>query len=631
MSTIFKSIADGMNAILQAVAKWQFRFAMLILGLMSFPIAIDIIGRTMFRSPLPGCMEIEEFYMVLLLFFSLPFTEYTKTHISIDFITKYFPDTVNKALDVAYKLMGAVFLLTAAWWAVKQAQTQSAITTAELYLPIWPFLLVVALGMAAAGFISVMHMFYAMAELCERRKGWLIPVMLLAAAALCTCPIWMKYFGLRLSKTSLGIIGWSLMLALLFLRFPLSHSMGLVGMLGLCLVNRNMAAGLGLVGIAPYNSMMNFVMVAVPLFVLMGEVTSKSGISRDLFEAASTWLGRIPGGLAMSAVAGCAGFAAICGESLPTAVTMSSVALPEMQRMNYRNDLSCGSLAAGGTLGILIPPSVGFIFYSVVTEQSVGRLFMAGMIPGLLLAGMFMLVIFFTALRDPSAAPAGPSTTFVQKLRSMRKVLGFTFIFLVIILGIMTGLMNPTEASAVGCLAAFLIAGLGKRLNLTLIKESFVETMKIVSRLLFILAGVGVLGFFLAQTRLPTNMASWIAGLGFSKYVTLVIILLIWVALGCVLNVLPMIMLTLPALFPTVEMLGFDPIWFGVLAVIVMEMGQLTPPVGIVCFAVSSVGNVPLPTVFKGILPFFICMWLLVVLLIFFPHLATWLPDLLFS
>ncbi|MBO4318693.1 MAG: TRAP transporter large permease subunit [Mailhella sp.] len=631
MSSLFKSIADGMNTVLQAAAKWQFKIALLILGLMPFPIAIDIIGRTMFRSPLPGCMEIEEFCMVLLLFFSLPFTEYSRTQISIDFITKYFSKTVNTALDVAYKLMAAVFLFTAAYWAVQQAITQSAITTAELLIPIWPFLIVVALGMTVAGFISLMQLFYAMAELSEQRKGLLIPIMLLAAAALCSCPLWMKYFGIKISKSNLGVIGWTLMLALLFLRFPLAHSMGLIGMLGLCLVNRNLAAGLSLVGIAPYNAMMNFVMVSVPLFVLMGEVTSKSGISRDLFEAASTWLGRVPGGLAMSAVAGCAGFAAICGESLPTAVTMSSVALPEMQHMKYRDDLSCGALAAGGTLGILIPPSVGFIFYSVVTEQSVGRLFMAGMIPGLILAGMFMLIIFFTALHDPAAAPAGPSTTFGEKLRCLRKVIGFTFIFLVIILGIMTGLMNPTEASAIGCLAAFIIAALGRRLNLTLVKESFEETMKIVSRLLYILAGVGVLGFFLAQTKLPTNMASWIAGLGFSKYVTLAIILLIWVALGCVLNVLPMIMLTLPALFPTVEMLGFDPIWFGVVAVIVMEMGQLTPPVGIVCFAVSSVGNVPLPTVFKGILPFFICMWLLVLLLIFCPQIATWLPDMLFS
>ena len=620
-----------MERVLGVVAAWQFRLAMAVMGFMPFPIAVDIIGRTCFHAPLPGCMEIEEFCMVLLLFLSLPFTELSKTHISIDFLTKNLPEWQQKLLDVAFSFMSCVFLFTASWWAVLQAQLKADITTAELLIPIWPFMLVVAMGMALAGLISFMHLLRNMADVLQAGHGaWMLLVLVLAVVFV-SLPLLLRGLGVRVGKTELGVVGWLVMLVLLFLRFPLAYAMGLTGMLGLCLVSRNMAADLSIVGVAPYSSMMSFVLVSVPLFVLMGEITSKSGISRDLFEAAACWMGRVPGGLAMSAVAGCAGFAAICGESLPTAVTMSSVALPEMQRMHYRNDLSCGALAAGGTLGILIPPSVGFIFYSIVTEQSVGRLFMAGMVPGLLLALLFILSILLIVLRDRNAAPAGPRTTMIEKLRSLRRVLGFTFIFLVIILGIMTGLMNPTEASAIGCLAALVIAVAGRRFTMAMLRESFVETMKIVSRLLFILAGVAILGYFLALTRLPSHMADWIGGLGLPRYVTLFVILLIWVALGCVMNVIPMILLTLPALYPTIEMLGFDPIWFGVLAVIVMEMGQLTPPVGIVCFAVSSVGKVPLEVVFKGIMPFFICMWLLVILLLVFPQIALWLPDLLFS
>lgn len=631
MVRLLEGLAGAMERVLGVVADWQFRLAMAVMGFMPFPIAIDIIGRTCFHAPLPGCMEIEEFCMVLLLFLSLPFTELSKTHISIDFLTKNLPEWQQKLLDVAFSFMGCVFLFTASWWAVLQAQVKADITTAELLIPIWPFMLVVALGMALAGLVSFMHLLRGMAEVLRAGHGGRMLLALLLAAVFVSLPLLLRGLGVRVGKTELGVVGWLAMLVLLFLRFPLAHAMGLTGMLGLCLVSRNMSAGLSIVGVAPYSSMMSFVLVSVPLFVLMGEITSKSGISRDLFEAASCWMGRVPGGLAMSAVAGCAGFAAICGESLPTAVTMSSVALPEMQRMRYRNDLSCGALAAGGTLGILIPPSVGFIFYSIVTEQSVGRLFMAGMVPGLLLALLFIVSILVIVLRDRDAAPAGPRTTMVEKLRSLRKVLGFTFIFLVIILGIMTGLMNPTEASAIGCLAALVIAAAGRRFTMAMLRESFVETMKIVSRLLFILAGVAILGYFLALTRLPSHMADWISDLRLPRYVTLFVILLIWVALGCVMNVIPMILLTLPALYPTIEMLGFDPIWFGVLAVIVMEMGQLTPPVGIVCFAVSSVGKVPLGVVFRGIMPFFLCMWLLVALLLVFPQIALWLPNLLFS
>jgi tripartite ATP-independent transporter DctM subunit len=406
--------------------------------------------------------------------------------------------------------------------------------------------------------------------------------------------------------------------------------MGIAGMLGLCLVGKTVSAGLTMVGIAPYHSMLSFVLVSVPMFVLMGEITSKSGISRDLFEAAAIWLGRVPGGLAVASVSGCAGFAAICGESLPTAVTMSSVALPEMQRLKYDDSLACGSLAAGGTLGILIPPSVGFIFYSVITEQSVGMLFMAGVIPGLLLTALFISYIVLTALRHPARAPRLGKTSWGEKIRSFRKIAGFFFIFLSITAGIMSGVMNPTEASAFGVVSALLVAVAGRRFSVGLFVEALRETVNITSRLLFILTGVAILGYFLAATRLPNALGSLILGLEVHRLVTLLVILGVWVVLGCVMNVIPMILLTLPAIFPTVEMLGFDPIWFGVLAVIVMEMGQLTPPVGIVCFAVSTVGKVRLETVFRGIFPFFLCMWIAVGLLVAFPGIATWLPYTLF-
>jgi tripartite ATP-independent transporter DctM subunit len=509
--------------------------------------------------------------------------------------------------------------------------TKATNVTPELYIPIWPFLAFIGFSLTVAALVSFCNTLRHMAVLLTEGKGFWMVMAVLAGMAAITFPFWFQIFDVRFGKMAVGVAIWLIMIGLLFLRLPLAYAMGVTGAIGLCLVSKNISAGLALTGIAPFNAMQSFVLVSVPLFILMGEITSKSGISRDLFEAAAVWFGRMPGGLAISAVVGCASFAAICGESLPTAVTMSSVALPEMQHMKYDDSLACGAIAAGGTLGILIPPSIGFIFYSIVTEQSVGMLFMAGVIPGLMLAGLFILAIAIIATRNPALAPSAGRTAWEQKFRSLRKVIGFMTIFMIIIIGIMSGIMNPTEASAIGCVGSILVAIASGNFSWKKFLHCLEDTVTISARLLFILAAVGILGYFLALTRLPTSMGNWIMDLGLGRYTTMFIIIAIWVALGCVMNVIPMILLTLPAIYPTVEMLGFDPIWFGVLAVVIMEMGQLTPPVGIVCFAVSSVGKVPLEKVFRGIVPFFLCMWVIVGLLLLFPDIATWLPYLLFK
>lgn len=630
MSQALLTVADSLEKPLKFVTEVMFKMTLIILALMPIPIILDIIGREILGFAVPGVIEIEELCMVLLLFLGLPTAEITKTHIAIDFLTKRFPAWINKMLDVFYSMLAGGFLVIAGYWACQQAILKSTNASAELFIPVWPFLVLVGVSMFITAGINFANGMRSFAGLCAEKKTFWAILALAGGLAFILIPWWFPIAGIKLRRATLGITGWAIMIVLLFMRLPLAYAMGVVGTIGLCLVSKTNAAGLAIVGIAPYTSMISFVLVSVPLFILMGEITSKSGISRDLFEAASIWLGRMPGGLAVSAVVGCAGFAAICGESLPTAVTMSSVALPEMQRLKYDDSLACGALAAGGTLGILIPPSIGFIFYSVVTEQSVGMLFMAGMIPGLLLTLLFVASIMFITIRNPHKGPAGGKSTWSQKFESLNKVIGFTIIFLIIILGIMTGLMNPTEASGIGCVGALLVAAGRRRISVKQFIDSMVDTMQIASRILFIMAGVGILGYFLALTHLPTNLGEWIVDLGFSRYATLMIIICIWVALGCVMNVIPMILLTLPALFPTVEMLGFDPIWFGVIAVIVMEMGQLTPPVGIVCFAVSSVGGVPLEKVFKGILPFFLSMWVVVFLIILFPQIALWLPNYLF-
>lgn len=444
-------------------------------------------------------------------------------------------------------------------------------------------------------------------------------------------PWYVTSLSLKISGLALGGLGVLLMFILMLLGMPIGYSMATVGYLGLLLVRKNAVAALSMMGIAPYYSTASYVLTVVPLFILMGELALYSGISNDLFDTANKWLGKLPGGLAMSAVAGCAGFAAVCGDSMATAVTMGTVSLPEMKKKNYDASIATGCLAAGGTLGILIPPSVGFIFYAIITEESVGKLFIAGIIPGIILALMFIFSIYLYAKKYPERVPRGEAYTMKEKLISLKGVIGMLFLFVLILGGILGGFFSPTEGGAVGAVGSFLIALARRRLTKERLIKSFQSAAIITSKLLLILIGVGILGYFLAATQLPFKLADVVTGLPVGRYAIFAAVCILYIILGALMNVIPMIMLTLPAIFPSILALGFDPIWFGVVIVILMEMGQITPPVGVNVYAISStVPEVPMATIFKGIVPFLICMILLVIILTIFPQIALFLPNLLF-
>jgi len=333
----------------------------------------------------------------------------------------------------------------------------------------------------------------------------------------------------------------------------------------------------------------------------------------------------------MSSVAGCAGFSAVCGDSIATAVTMGTVALPEMKKKKYNPGLATGCIAAGGTLGILIPPSAGFIFYAIVAEESIGKLFMAGLIPGVMLAFLFMLYIFIATKRNPALGPPGESSTFKEKIVSLKGVIGMIFLIVLILGGILTGLFSPTEGGAVGAFGAFIFALAKSKLTLKSLMLSLQTTVNVTCMLMSILIGVAVLGYFLAATRLPFELAAFVTGLDVGRYVILLGVVIPYIILGCIMNVIPIILLTLPAILPTVLSLGFDPIWFGVITVLLMQMGQITPPIGINLFAINGVAkDVPIETIAKGVLPFFVCMLVAVLLLVIFPQIALFLPNLLF-
>ncbi len=429
----------------------------------------------------------------------------------------------------------------------------------------------------------------------------------------------------------IGTLGIVALLVLLLARVPVAFAMFLVGFLGIWALN-GWNAAMGLLGSETFTLASNPELVVIPLFILMGNVASASGMSRKLYDAAYAMIGQVRGGLASATVIGCGGFAALSGSSVASALTMGKVSLGEMDRFGYDDRLSTGVVAAGGTLGILIPPSTGFVIYAILTEQSIGRLFLAGVLPGLLLLAAFVLTITLLCWRRPELGPPGPSTTAAEKLRAILGAGPILVVVLVTIGGIYGGFFSPVEAAGVG--AGMVVAyGFATR-NLTLqafwqaSRESIVTTATV----MLILIAAHVLNPFIALSQIPASVGAFLTGLDLPATATLLMILAVYMVLGCFLEGFAMLVLTLPIFFPVILQLGIDPIWFGVLVVLTLEMGLISPPVGLNVFIVKSVApQVPLGRIFRGVLPFWVAMLLTLAILVAFPAISLILPTTMFG
>lgn len=430
-----------------------------------------------------------------------------------------------------------------------------------------------------------------------------------------------------MTPLTVGYIGLAVLILLLFSGIHIGVVMGLIGLFGMVYLS-GWGAGLNLVGTVPYTTFADYGLSVVPLFILMGSFCFYAGISKDLYDTVHSWLGQFRGGLSMATVGACAGFAAVSGSSLATAATMGTVALPEMKRYKYDPALATGSIAAGGTIGILIPPSVIMIIYGVLTEQSIGKLFLAGFIPGVLEAIFYIGVIYIICRINPLMGPPGPRTSFMEKIVSLKGTWIVLALFVLVIGGIYLGVFSPTEAAGVGACGAFIFALARRRLNWQNFKASVVETIKTTAMIFVIMLGAMILGYFLAVTRLPFELAAFIGGLPVSPYIIMVLILFLYLILGCVMDALAMILLTVPIFFPLAMALGFDPIWFGIIIVRVVEMAAITPPVGLNVFVIKGVAkDVPLYTIFRGIFPFLMADICHVALLMAVPQVVLFLPG----
>jgi len=426
-----------------------------------------------------------------------------------------------------------------------------------------------------------------------------------------------------------ALLGFACIFGLALLRVPLAFGMGIVGMSGIGLT-RGWEPAMASAAQVVYETGFAYTLSVIPLFILMGNFVARAGLAHELFEAAYAFIGHLRGGLAHATVAACAGFGAICGSSIATAATMSKVAYPSMKRMGYSNSLSTGVMAAGGTLGIMIPPSTIMVIYGIVTETNIGKLFAAGVIPGLISALMLMLTIWIITGRDPEHAPPGERTSWPDRWRALRGIWGVALLVVVVLGGIYGGIFTATEGAGFGAAGAFLFALARRRLTWAILFQVLVESARTTAMLFTLLIAATIFANFVNFTTMPGDLKDWITHLGLSPIMVIAAMMAIYVLLGTVMEELTMVLLTIPLFFPIVTSMGFDPVWFGVLIVMIVQIGLISPPVGMNLFVLNSLlPGVGLGSIFRGCWPFVLSMVITLGLLITFPGLSLWLPSLM--
>ena len=426
-----------------------------------------------------------------------------------------------------------------------------------------------------------------------------------------------------------GIFGIALMIFLFLLRVPVAFAMAIVGLVGFAYLS-DAESALSLLAQDVYGALSNYPLSVIPMFILMGSFAFASGISQRLYSTSYTWVGHFRGGLTIATVLACSGFSAICGSSAATAATMGKIALPEMKKYGYDDVLATGTVASAGTLGILIPPSTVLIVYGILTEQSIGKLFVAGILPGAILSILFVATVALLCLRNPNLGPPSAPTSWRAKVRSLGGIIEAVILFSFAIGGLFLGVFSPTQAGAIGACGTFMIGLFRRKFNLQVILESTRDGLRTACMVLFILAGATVFGHFLAISNIPFALTEWVENLPLPPMAIMGVLIFIYFVGGFFMDAMALIILTIPIFFPLVMKLGFDPIWFGVIIVLVGEMGVITPPVGVNVFVIKGIApDIPLETIFKGIFPFLVTLIIMTIILTIFPQIATFLPSLI--
>lgn len=634
LARMFDHLAKGLDKVIASVSKYASVAGSFFILAMAVLIVVDVFSRYFFNRPFMVTIELEQFMLGTAVYLSIAWAMINKDHVQVDiFVSRISKDT-RLRLELIFTLLALFIFVVIAWQLfIKATEAVQMSEAGDLTgIPIGWIVAVMIFGSLTMILVLIRDFLKQESELLHSSAQPLgISLCLFLITALVIASAWLVgKVGIQFSPPTVGLIGIVAMLLFMFMGFRIAFSMALTGILGTWMIMSS-DVSFAVVKIQAFESVSDYFLCVVPFFVLMGTISFNSGLSKSAYDAAYSWFGHMPGGVAVATVAGCSGFAAICGDSMATAATMGSVSLPEMKKYRYDDTLATGALAAGGTLGILIPPSIGFIVYGLIAEVSVAKLFMAGVIPGLLMAGLFVFIIWGRCYLNPSLGPSGDKMPIMVRLKALRGIWPVLVLFIIVIGGIYSGVFTPTEAGAAGVVVALIIGTINpKGLSWKGFLKSLEEAMRMTAMIFMILIGVSFLGFFMTSTEIPLVLSNLIASAEVSRYIILISILLLYVLLGMVMNIIPMIMITLPIIFPTVTALGFDPIWFGVITVIMMEMGQITPPVGINVFVIHGVAKtVPMGSIFRGVIPFLLVQIVVVIVLILFPKIATYLPSLM--
>ncbi|MCY1165982.1 C4-dicarboxylate TRAP transporter large permease protein DctM [compost metagenome] len=430
-----------------------------------------------------------------------------------------------------------------------------------------------------------------------------------------------------MSTDAVAVLGFLVLFILMLLRVPVGMAMGLVGVTGYSYIV-GPGPALKLVGQTSMRTVTDYTFGVIPMFMLMGAFVSISGVSKELFKAANAFLGHLRGGLGVATVIACGGFAAICGSSVATAATFSSVAYPEMRRYGYPQSFSTGVIAAGGTLGAMLPPSTVLAVYAIITQQDIGKLFMAGILPGLLAMAMYVMTIAIIVRVRPELLPAGEFKPWKERFKGLKDVWAPLVLFAFVIGGLYGGVFTPTEAGGMGAGGAFILGVVRGRLNRAQIREALLQATRTSAAVFTVLIGALLFGYFLTITQTPQKLTEFLTGMGIGRYGVLALIMVMYLVLGCLMDAMAMIILTVPIIYPVIVHMGFDPIWFGIIIVMTVELGLIHPPVGMNVFVIKSVvKDVSFTTIFKGVLPFVATDLIRLVILIAFPIIALWLPG----
>jgi len=430
-----------------------------------------------------------------------------------------------------------------------------------------------------------------------------------------------------MSPVAIGIVGIFILIVLFMIEFPVAFAMAFVGILGFAYIV-SPSAGLEMLAMDIFENFSSYNLTVIPMFVFMGTIAFRIGMSTRLFNASHALFGKVRGGLAIATIMACAGFAAICGSTNATAAAMGTVSLPQMKRYKYDDSLATGCVAAAGSLGILIPPSALLIVFGVLTEESIGKLFIAGILPGILLAALFMLAVQILCTRNPNLGPPGPATTIKQKLGAISAVGEVLILFLLVLGGLFTGWFSPTQAGGAGAVGVLLLGLLRRQLSWKGFVEAGKDALLITCMVMLIVTGAMIFGHFMAVTQIPFVLSRWVGQLDLPPMVIMGLIVFVHLIAGCFMDGFALIVLTVPILLPLIKALGINIYWFGIIIVLIVEMGTITPPVGINVYVIKGVaGDIPLETIFKGIFPFLAALIVAVIILMVFPQIATFLPS----